>query len=357
MKKKFLLLLCLGAIFFGGCMKAEQKTARNNAAQGEAIAGGKDGVFAVIDTNRGTIVAELFYKQTPLTVANFVGLAEGTLDAAKGKPFYDGLKFHRVISKANGDPDDFMIQGGDPLGNGTGGPGYKFADEFVPALRHDAPGKLSMANSGPGTNGSQFFITIVPTPWLDGKHTIFGQVLEGQDIVNTTKAGDAIKKVTIVRQGDAAKQFTAAQADWNRLAAEAAKKADAQDALRRGSLEAAQKRFPDAKMSPDGILYTVTRPGTGSKVGAGKTVAVHYQGYFLDGAVFDSSYSRNEPISFVTAAGQMIPGFDKMVQDMTVNEKRTIVLPPKMAYGSQGAGGVIPPNAFICFDAEVVSAK
>ena len=179
---------------------------------------GKDGVFAIMETSQGEIVLELHYKQTPLTVTNFVGLAEGTLDAAKGKPFYDGLKFHRVISKANGDGQDFMIQGGDPAGNGTGGPGYKFPDEFVDELRHTGPGILSMANAGPGTNGSQFFITHVATPWLDGKHTVFGKVVAGQDIVNKTKQGDLIKKVTIVRQGEDAKNFTATQEDFdNRL--------------------------------------------------------------------------------------------------------------------------------------------
>ena len=171
---------------------------------------GKDGVFAIMETSKGDIVLELHYKETPLTVTNFVGLAEGTLDATKGKPFYDGLKFHRVIS-------DFMIQGGDPKGNGTGGPGYRFEDEIVESLKHDGPGVLSMANAGAGTNGSQFFITHVETPWLDGKHTVFGRVLDGQDVVNKIAQGDKINKVTIVRQGDEASKFTATQADFNRL--------------------------------------------------------------------------------------------------------------------------------------------
>ena len=127
---------------------------------------GKEGLFAVLQTEKGQVVLELFFKETPMTVANFVGLAEGTLDAAKGEPFYDGLTFHRVIS-------DFMIQGGDPKGNGTGGPGYQFADEFVDGYIFDKPGKLAMANSGANTNGSQFFITHVPTDWLNYKHTIF----------------------------------------------------------------------------------------------------------------------------------------------------------------------------------------
>ena len=186
--------------------------------------GSKDGIFAVMETTKGDIVINLFYKQTPLTVVNFVGLAEGRLDAAKGKPFYDGLKFHRVISKANGDEQDFMIQGGDPRGNGTGGPGYTFPDEFVDTLKHSKPGILSMANSGADTNGSQFFITIVPTPWLDGKHTVFGEVIAGQNIVNTIKQDDVIKKITIVRNGEEAKKFSATQADFDKLKKEAAGK-------------------------------------------------------------------------------------------------------------------------------------
>ena len=178
---------------------------------------GKEGIFAIMDTSKGEICLKLYYDKTPLTVTNFVGLAEGTLDAAKGKPFYDGLKFHRVISIANGDNQNFMIQGGDPAGNGTGGPGYQFADEFVDDLKFDVPGKLAMANSGANTNGSQFFITIVPTEWLTGKHTIFGEVVTGQEIVNKMKTNDVIKSVKIIRQGADAEKFTATQADFDRF--------------------------------------------------------------------------------------------------------------------------------------------
>lgn len=142
-------------------------------------------VFATIETNKGNIRLSLYSEQAPMTVANFVNLAN--------RGFYDGLKFHRVIP-------DFMIQGGDPVGNGTGGPGYRFGDEFVSSLKHSGPGVLSMANAGPGTNGSQFFITHVATPWLDGKHTVFGKVVSGQDVVDSIAQGDVMKKVTI--EGD-----------------------------------------------------------------------------------------------------------------------------------------------------------
>ena len=209
MKKSILAaVFCCIAIITGSCKPMDNTM--------KAIEG-KDGLFAIMETSAGTIGLELFYKETPLTVINFVGLAEGTLDAAKGKPFYDGLTFHRVISKANGDDQDFMIQGGDPQGTGAGGPGYKFEDEIVDGLTFDKPGLLAMANAGAGTNGSQFFITIVPTEWLNGKHTIFGKVVdsESQKVVNSLKQGAKINKVTIVRQGADAQKFTATQKDFD----------------------------------------------------------------------------------------------------------------------------------------------
>ena len=350
MNKKFICILLCASILIsmGGCSPMSESM--------KAIEG-KDGVFAIMETSQGDIVLELHYKQTPLTVTNFVGLAEGKLTAAKGKPFYDGLKFHRVISKANGDGQDFMIQGGDPAGNGTGGPGYKFPDEFVDELRHTGPGILSMANAGPGTNGSQFFITHVATPWLDGKHTVFGKVVAGQDIVNKTKQGDLIKKVTIVRQGEDAKNFTATQEDFdNRLKEVKEKNRKAKEEAFKKTIEMVEKKFAGSTKTPDGIYYTITKEGNGEKIGGRKTVTVKYKGYLMNDQVFDSS-EFHEPLTFITAGGQMIPGFDMMVQDMKLNEKRTIVLPPDLAYGEAGAGGVIPGNAYIAFDVEVIKVK
>lgn len=341
--RKFLsaLVFTFAIISFGGCSPMSESM--------KAIEG-KDGVFAIMETTRGDIVLQLEYKKTPLTVTNFVGLAEGTLDAAKGKKFYDGLKFHRVIA-------DFMIQGGDPNGNGTGGPGYKFADEFDDSLKHTGPGILSMANSGVNTNGSQFFITHVATPWLDGKHTVFGNVVTGQKVVNEIKQGDLIKTVTIVRQGDDAKKFTASQDDFNSRALEVTKKnREKAEAAKVRVISEIEKKFAGAVKTDDGIYYIVKKEGSGAKTGKGKNVAVHYTGYFIDGSVFDSSEGRG-PFEFSTAAGQMIPGFDVMVQDMRLGEKRTIVLPPSMAYGSAGAGGVIPGNAYIAFDVELTKVK
>ena len=348
-KKLICILLCASILIsMGGCSPMSESM--------KAIEG-KDGVFAIMETSQGDIVLELHYKQTPLTVTNFVGLAEGKLTAAKGKPFYDGLKFHRVISKANGDGQDFMIQGGDPAGNGTGGPGYKFPDEFVDELRHTGPGILSMANAGPGTNGSQFFITHVATPWLDGKHTVFGKVVAGQDIVNKTKQGDLIKKVTIVRQGEDAKNFTATQEDFDKRLVEVKEKnRKAKEEAFKKTIEMVEKKFAGSTKTPDGIYYTITKEGNGEKIGGRKTVTVKYKGYLMNDQVFDSS-DFHEPLTFITAGGQMIPGFDIMVQDMKLNEKRTIVLPPDLAYGEAGAGGVIPGNAYIAFDVEVIKVK
>ena len=348
-KSLFAAVFCCLTIAFGGCkdMSKELKAIQ-----------GKDGVFALLETNRGSIVLELFYKETPLTVTNFVGLAEGTLDAAKGKPFYDGLKFHRVISVANGDGQDFMIQGGDPEGTGAGGPGYRFIDEIVSGLTFDKPGYLAMANAGPGTNGSQFFITIAPTEWLNGKHTIFGKVVDAdsQKIVDTTKQGDTIKKITIIRQGDDAKKFTASQKDWNDREAVAKKAAE--------ELKAKQlAAFTEGcTKSPNGIYYKILKEGKGNKAGKGKTANVEYQGYLQDGSIFDASKGfhpqGHEGLSFRLGAGEMIPGFDIMVQDMKVGETRTIIIPPELAYGARGVPQAgIPGGAYIAFDVQLTSVK
>lgn len=348
--KKSICALLFGCVLlsFGGCKPMEKK--------GKGIEG-KDGLFAVMNTSKGDIVLELYYKDTPLTVTNFVGLAEGTLDAAKGKKFYDGLKFHRVIA-------DFMIQGGDPKGNGTGGPGYKFPDEIVDKYKFDGPGVFAMANAGANTNGSQFFITHVETPWLDGKHTIFGHVVdeESQKVVNAVAQGDLINSVTIIRQGKDAEKFTATQADFDKLVIEAGKKAQEAKAKKLASkIAEVEKAFPGFEKDSNGIYYKITKAGSGDKCGKGKNVTVEYKGYFVDGQVFDGSAKMvnggHEPLDFTTAIGMMIPGFDVMTQDMCLGEVRTCVLPPDMAYGENGIPGAIPGNSFLAFDIELTSIK
>ncbi|MCH5290469.1 MAG: peptidylprolyl isomerase [Treponema sp.] len=354
MKKFLCALLCGGVLLsFGGCKDMDIKALQ-----------GKQGVFAVMETSKGTILLELFYKKTPLTVTNFVGLAEGTLDATKGKHFYDGLTFHRVIA-------DFMIQGGDPLGTGTGGPSYTFPDEIVDDLKFTGPGDLAMANAGhgrngEGTNGSQFFITHVKTEWLNGAHTIFGHVVDdaSQKVVNKIAQGDKVTKVTIIRQGNEAEQFTATQADFDALYAKAMEKVaeiQKQKAAERAKALASktaevEKTFPGYEKDQYGIYYKVMQEGSGEKCGKGKNVATEYKGYLVDGTVFDQSTGRG-PLEFKTAAGDMIPGFDVMVQDMKLGEKRTVVLPPDMAYGEAGIRGVIPGNSYIAFDIELTNIQ
>lgn len=348
MKKLISIILLACSVLSFGCAQSKGKNM-------EAIKG-RDGLFANISTSKGDILVELFYEQTPLTVTNFVGLAEGTLDAAKGKKFYDGLKFHRVISKANGDGQDFMIQGGDPEGTGRGGPGYKFPDEPVKGLIFDKPGKLAMANAGPGTNGSQFFITHVPTGHLNYKHTIFGEVVSGQEVVNAILQNDKIISVTIIRQGAKAEAFTATQADFDKLVPEAVKKVEEfKKAEIADVIEGCEK-------TSNGIYYQIMREGKGAEIGKGKTVKVEYKGYLPNGNIFDASREfhpqGHEPLEFKTGAGDMIPGFDQMVCEMKLNEIRKIVIPPELAYGDYGipqAG--IPGRSYICFDVKVVSAK
>jgi len=316
-----------------------------------------DGLFARITTNRGEIVIRLEYERAPLTVCNFVALAEGTMNAASGKRFYDGLTFHRVISRANGDSQDFMIQGGDPLGSGMGGPGYRFPDEINAELKHDRPGVLSMANAGPGTNGSQFFITIVPTPHLDGRHTVFGYVIQGQDIVNTTRQGDKIERVVIIRNGQAANEFRANQEAFDNLLRRIQEASENRmRAQRQADINRINTDFPDALQTASGIFYIIQKQGTGEKPASGNTVNVNYEGRLLSGTVFDRSDLRGRPLEFQVGTGRVIQGWDETVLDMRLGEKRLVIIPPELAYGENEVGnGLIPANSFLVFEMELVS--
>ncbi|MDR0323555.1 MAG: peptidylprolyl isomerase [Treponema sp.] len=328
-------------------------------ARGESGQNLGDGLFARITTNRGDIVVRLEYERAPITVCSFVALAEGKMNAARGRRFYDGLTFHRVISRANGDGQDFMIQGGCPQGNGRGGPGYSFPDEFDPALKHDKPGILSMANAGPGTNGSQFFITIVPTPHLDGRHTVFGQVVQGQNIVNTVRQGDKIEKITIIRNGQAANAFSADQAAFDRLLGQK----ETEDAARmqaqsHADIDKINSDYPNTQKTVSGIRYIIQKQGSGGKPGTGNTVRVHYSGRLLSGSVFDSSILRGTPLEFEAGTGKVIQGWDEMVIDMQAGEKRLVIIPPELAYGNRDVGnGLIPANSFLIFEMELISFR
>ena len=308
-----------------------------------------EGIYAVIYTQKGTLTLQLHYEKTPGTVGNFVGLAEGNLvNEVKqtGTPYYDGLNFHRVIP-------DFMVQGGCPDGSGVGGPGYQFDDEIDSSLRHNKAGILSMANAGPGTNGSQFFITHVPTPWLDGKHTVFGCVVEGQEIVDSIEQGDTIDKIEILRIGKDAQNWNAVAA-FNSFNQKTQKRIDAQKAKQAKELHKVSAGF---KQMDSGLRYQIIQEGTGQQPVAGQTVSVHYKGQLLDGTVFDSSYKRQKPLDFVLGQGQVIPGWDEGVSLLKVGDKARFVIPSDLAYGSRGAGGVIPPNAALIFDVELVTVS
>lgn len=343
----------------------------------------EDGIFATINTNKGAIVLQLEFQKTPVTVANFISLAQGknefvTDKKLKGKPFFDGLKFHRVIQ-------DFMIQGGDPQGTGAGGTGYAFKDEFIPELKFDKGGILAMANSGPKTNASQFFITHKETPWLNGKHTIFGHVVQGMDVVNSIAQDDVIKNITIVQKGSLAKKFKAEKvfADYyNNKAEEERKETEAKAEAERIQKEkmatlATEKvaylntQKATATTTPSGLVYKIIQKGTGAKPAAGTTVYFHYSGFFEDGNLFDSSreevaktYDKyNEmramqggynPFPFeIGKKDGMIPGFIEALDLLSFGDKIIAYIPAKLAYGESGAGGVIPPNATLIFELEI----
>ncbi len=309
----------------------------------------ENGIYAKFNTTKGSILVKLTHDLTPGTVGNFVALAEGQLEnSAKpmGKPYYDGLKFHRVIP-------DFMVQGGCPLGIGTGGPGYNFDDEFHPSLKHDKPGVLSMANSGPGSNGSQFFITHVPTTWLDGKHTVFGNVVEGQDVVDAIAQGDLIDTIEIVRVGDEAQKWNAIEA-FRTFEGSRAKRIEE---AKKESEAAMEKLAAGFDKTESGLRYKMIQIGSGKQAESGKTVSVHYEGSLENGKVFDSSYPRKKPIEFKLGQGQVIEGWDEGIALLKVGDKARFVIPSYLGYGSSGAGGVIPPDATLIFDVELMDVK
>ncbi len=309
----------------------------------------QDGLYAKFNTTKGEIIVQLEYKKTPGTVGNFVGLAEGNLEnevISQGTPYYNGLKFHRVIP-------DFMIQGGDPQGTGSGGPGYQFDDEIHEDLKHDVPGVLSMANAGPGTNGSQFFITHIPTPWLDGKHTVFGKVIEGQTVVDAVAQEDLIDAIEILRVGADAEQYNAVESFRQFNGA----KAEREIASKKKSETLLAELAAGFDKTESGLHYKVIQNGDGVQAEKGKEVSVHYKGSLADGTVFDSSYKRNEPIAFPLGMGQVISGWDEGIALLKVGDKARFVIPPHLGYGASGAGGVIPANATLVFDVELMGVK
>lgn len=333
-----------------------------------------DGLYGNFVTSKGEILVKFEDEKSPVTVANFVGLAEGKIEnkaKKKGEPFYDGTIFHRVIK-------DFMIQGGDPQGTGMGDPGYKFADERND-LQHTGKGILSMANSGPNTNGSQFFITEIATPWLDGKHTIFGKVVGGEATIDSIanvekgpqdkpKTDIVLTKVAVFGKGDAYKHYDAAKIfsegkakiEANNKAYLA--KAEEEKAKKLAEFAAAQEKLVNdmkagMQSTESGLYYKITKATTGANPAPGQTVAVHYAGKLINGEEFDNSFKRNAPIDIPIGVGQVIKGWDEGILLLKEGETATLLIPPALGYGERGAGGVIPPNSWLVFDVELVSIQ
>ena len=341
-----------------------------------------DGLFADIETNKGHIVVKLNYKEVPTTVANFVTLAEGKNNFVKveykGKPFYNGTIFHRVI-------DGFMIQGGDPTGTGMGDPGYRFEDEFVPSLKHSKKGILSMANSGPNTNGSQFFITQVPTSHLDGRHTVFGETVKGEEVIDAIAKAPRngqdrpnedikIKNITIVANGKDAEKFDAVKVFDSYFKSVAEREKEKEERVKRASakfLEEIKVQEPQAKVLPSGVKIFTINNGEGKQPKQTEFAMVNYAGYLRNGALFDSnikeveeSYGKYQamreqqngyqPIPFpYTPSAQLIPGFKEALLTMKVGDKIRVFIPATLGYGEAGAGDVIPPNSDLIFDIEI----
>jgi FKBP-type peptidyl-prolyl cis-trans isomerase len=238
-----------------------------------------------------------------------------------------------------------MIQGGDPLGIGSGGPGYRFDDEFSD-LTHNGPGILSMANSGPATNGSQFFITHKATPWLDGKHTVFGQVVEGLEVVDSIEQNDIINEVKIIRKGVEADKFDAPTLFKKYF-----------EQTKKDANEAFLSLIKGMNKTDSGLFYNITKKGSGISPSIGSQVSVHYEGKLTDGTIFDSSYKRDEPIKFAVGLGQVIKGWDEGIMLLNKGAIARFVIPSELAYGSQGAGNIIPPNSTLIFEVELVNIE
>lgn len=331
----------------------------------------ESGLYADIQTNKGSILLKLAYDKAPITVANFVSLSEGenpkVSEEFKSKKYYNGIKFHRVIP-------DFMIQGGDPTGTGSGGPGYKFDDEFTD-LSHKGPGVLSMANAGPGTNGSQFFITHKATPWLDGKHSVFGEVISGQEVVDSIQQNDQIEEVVIIRKGKEAKQFNAPDVfvtyfDQKEIIA---KEREAKlNAIKETNVSKFDALKSKATTTKSGLQYQITTKGSGAAVKSTNKATVHYAVYFIDGTLLETSKleiaeannqvniqrknaNQYNPIqATVGPEDSMIEGFKEGLRLLSQGDEATLFLPYTLAYGANGVQG-IPPQSDLIFEVEVVS--
>lgn len=316
----------------------------------------KDGLYADIETNKGDILLELYQEDVPLAVSNFVSLAEGdntrVTDSLKGKKYYDGLTFHRVLK-------DFMIQGGDPLANGSGGPGYKFEDEFPRdslgnlKYKHNAAGVLSMANGGPGSNGSQFFITHKATPWLDGIHSVFGKVESGQNIVDSIAQRDTIMRVSIIRVGSKANKFDAAKVFETQLKNSVAlKKKRIEEAKKAQIAYQKSQGFDDAKETPSGLRILTIKKGKGKKFSSKVPVTMHYAMLLANGKMIQTTFER-DPFTFTLDKQPMIKGVNEAIVNMRQGGRVRLFIPYNLGYG-KAPYGPFPAESDLIFELEIL---
>ena len=333
----------------------------------------ESGIYADIVTSRGSILLKLAYEKAPITVANFVSLSEGenpkVSEEFQSKKYYNGLKFHRVIP-------DFMIQGGDPTGTGSGGPGYRFDDEFSD-LTHKGPGILSMANAGPGTNGSQFFITHKATPWLDGKHSVFGEVVSGQEVVDSIQQDDVIEEIKIIRKGSDAKKFDAPEVfvsyfDQKDILAQ--ERMAITNAIKEKNAAKFDTQKSNSTTTPSGLQYLITSKGNGAPVKSTNKAMVHYAVYFEDGTLLETSKAeiaeanamlnlqrenQGQYLPIQAAVGPedgMIEGFKEGLRLLSQGDQATLFLPYTLAYGADGVPGIHPQSNLI-FEVEIVEVQ
>jgi peptidylprolyl isomerase len=358
MKRKVILLLLFGLVF----------SQLGFAGEGDIIQTVPEGLYAEMVTQKGKIVAKLEFEKVPMTTMNFVGLSEGTLTNTalpKGKPFYDGTLFHRVVP-------GHVIQAGRPSGSELGGPGYNYPNEIHPALSHDQAGMLGIANGGPHTNGSQFYITLGDRSYLDGDYTVFGHVIMGLDIVKNIVQDDLIETIRIIRVGDKARQFKADDETFKKLVADAEIRVQKEAEIKRKKEEEfIQKNWPDALTTDSGIKYVIVKPGQGRIPEKGARIKVTYTGQLLNGTNFYSSPEEGKPTNippekpfiFEIGKSSVNPGFDEAVQSMKKGEKRIVILPASRAYGIRGFYAsekkgvkrfVISPNTMLVYTVEIL---
>jgi cyclophilin family peptidyl-prolyl cis-trans isomerase len=375
--KVFKLIIMLVLVVSGQCSLLNAGTGhRNNRDLIKANEKRNKGIYAELNTSKGMIVLNLNYEKAPMTVANFIGLAEGTIKNAsypKGKPFYDGSIWHRVVK-------GHVIQGGSPATDKapekeeTSATGYEIPNERND-LSHNKAGMLGMANSGPHTNTCQFYITLADRSYLDGNYTLFGEVTEGMDVVNSIVQGDTIRTVKIIRIGSEAKKFKVDDVTFARLVDTQWKKVKNEEAERKVKDEAFIKsNYPGLTSAAGGLRFKILTEGKGERSVADSLVSASYSGRLINGTTFVSSAENGRPAVNISAENftvnigkdQIIKGLKSALTEMKQGEKRLLVIPPELAYGQNGFYSrsvpgqkrfVISPGEILILEVTLISFK